>query len=197
MKKPLLLVLSAASGAGKSTLCQELVRRRDDIVYSVSCTTRAPRGGEVDGRSYYFLAPEDFRARIAQGAFLEYAQVHGKHYGTLRQSVEEAMSTGKSIVLDIDVQGAGQLRRSLAALPPGHVIRRGFVDVFVHAPSWEELQRRLERRAEDSPEAIAVRLENARREVQDACLYRYEIVNDDLESAMARLLGIVDKEQQS
>lgn len=195
MKKPLLLVLSAASGAGKSTLCRALVSRRADMVYSVSCTTRAPRGGEKDGESYHFLSEDTFARKVEEGAFLEYANVHGKYYGTLRETVERAMLDGKSIVLDIDVQGAQQLRETIAALPPDDVVRRGFVDVFVHAPSWEELRRRLEARGEDSAAAITVRLENARREVQDAGRYRYQVVNDELESALRQLLDIVDKEQ--
>jgi len=193
--KPLLIVVSAASGAGKSSLCRALLEANPGMVYSVSCTTRAPRGGEVDGQSYHFLSRADFQQRVAQGAFLEYAEVHGNLYGTLRQTVEVAMKAGHSIVMDIDVQGAGQVRRALAALPEDHLLRRGFVDIFIHAPSMHELRRRLEGRGEDRPEVIEIRLANAQREVAEAGLYRYRIVNDDFERARAELLSIVRKER--
>lgn len=194
-RKPLLIVLSAASGAGKSSLCRELLARRPDIVYSVSCTTRVPRGGEVDGKSYHFLSEAEFRRRVEAGDFLEYAQVHGNWYGTLRQTVEDAMRGGYSIVLDIDVQGAQQFRERLTQLPEGHVIRKGFVDVFVQVSSMDELRRRLEQRGEDAPDVIEKRLTNAQRELAAAPDYRYTIINDDFERAMEALLGIIDKEQ--
>lgn len=194
-RRPLLIVVSAASGAGKSSLCRALLEQRKDIVYSVSCTTRAPRGGEVDGRSYHFLTQDAFLARAESGSFLEYAKVHGNYYGTLRQTIEEAMGHAQSVVMDIDVQGAAQVREALALLPADHLLRRGFVDIFIHAPSMDELRRRLELRGEDSEDVIARRLANAETEVEAARLYRYSIVNADFDRALAELIGILDKEQ--
>ncbi len=194
-RKPLLLVLSAASGAGKSSLCRALLARCSDIVYSVSCTTRAPRGGEIDGKSYHFLSEEEFQRRVASDDFLEYAEVHGNWYGTLRQTVEDAMVQGNSIVMDIDVQGARQLRQRLQRLPSGSVIRRGFVDIFIQVSSMDELRRRLEQRGEDTPEVIEKRLANAEREMAAVPEYRYTIVNDDFERAVDALQDIVEKEQ--
>lgn len=194
-RKPLLIVLSAASGAGKSSLCRALVDRRADIVYSVSCTTRAPRGGEVDGQSYHFLSEAEFRRRVAAGDFLEYAEVHGNWYGTLRQTVEQAMQQGNSIVMDIDIQGAQQFRERLSQLPKDDLVRKGFVDIFIQVPSMEELRRRLEQRGEDAPEVIEKRLANAQREMAEAPAYRYKIVNADFEQAVEELLRIINKEQ--
>lgn len=196
-RKPLLLVLSAASGAGKSSLCRELLSRRSDIAYSVSCTTRAPRGGEIDGQSYHFLSQEEFRCRVAKGDFLEYAEVHDNWYGTLRQTVEDAMAQGNSIVMDIDVQGARQLRERLQQLPPDNLVRSGFVDIFIQVSSMEELRRRLAQRGEDTPEVIEKRLANAEREMAAVPEYRYTIVNDEFERAVAALLGIIEKEQST
>lgn len=194
-RKPLLIVLSAASGAGKSSLCRELLARRPDVVYSVSCTTRPPRGGEVDGQSYYFLTTEEFQHRVTAGDFLEHAEVHGNWYGTLRRTVEDAMQQGLSIVMDIDVQGAQQVRERLDGLPDENVIRKGFVDIFIQVSSLEELRRRLELRGEDAPDVIEMRLTNARREMAAAASYRHTIVNDDFERALEALLAIIEKEQ--
>ncbi|MFU8779632.1 MAG: guanylate kinase [Kiritimatiellia bacterium] len=196
-RKPLLIVVSAASGAGKSSLCRELLARRPDVVYSVSCTTRAPRGGEIDGQSYCFLSTPAFEQRVAAGDFLEYAEVHGNWYGTLRRTVEDAMRQGRSVIMDIDVQGAKQVRDALVGLPADHMIRRGFVDVFIHAPSMDELRRRLEQRGEDAPDVIEKRLTNAQREEAAAPDYRYRIVNDDFGRALEALLGIIDKERST
>lgn len=194
-KKPLLIVVSAASGAGKSSLCRAVLDARPDIVYSVSCTTRAPRGGEIDGESYHFLSREGFVNRVNNGDFLEHAEVHGNLYGTLRCTVENCMKSGKSVIMDIDVQGAGQVRDGLAKLPPDHFLRSGFVDIFIHAPSMDELRRRIEKRGEDHPDVIEKRLINARREVAEAKSYCYEVVNDEFERTRTELLEIIDKEQ--
>jgi len=194
--KPLLIVISAPSGAGKSTLCDRLLSEHDGIVYSVSCTTRPPRGGEVDGVHYYFLTPEVFEQKVRAGAFLEHAHVHGNRYGTLKQTVREAMAGGRSLLMDIDVQGARQVRAALATLPTTDLMVRGFVDIFVKPPSLEELRRRLEGRGEDAAEVIERRLGNAAAELADAGLYRYQIVNDDLERAQCELAGIIAKEQR-
>ncbi|HAS83219.1 MAG TPA: guanylate kinase [Verrucomicrobia bacterium] len=193
--KPLLIVISAPSGAGKSTLCNRLLAIRPDITYSISCTTRAPRGGEVDGCHYFFMTPTAFEEKVAEGAFLEHAVVHGNRYGTLKQTVNEAMQQQRSVLLDIDVQGVRQVRDTLAVLPHEHRMTTGFVDIFIHPPSMEELQRRLLKRGEDTPVVIERRLENAKREIEDAGRYRYQVVNDVLETALQELLGIVEKEQ--
>ena len=191
MGKPLLIVVSAPSGAGKSTLCDRLLAEFPDIDYSVSCTTRDPRGAEVDGEDYFFMTREGFLARVARGEFLEHAEVHGNLYGTLRATVEDAFKDNQSIIMDIDVAGAAQVRAYVATLPPDNPLRRGFVDIFITAPSLDELRRRIVSRGEDAPEAIELRMRNAVEEIKSAPLYRYQLVNDDLERAYAELRGIV------
>ena len=192
--RALLIVISAPSGAGKSTLCERLLAERADIVYSVSCTTREPRGREVDGKDYVFLDDDDFEAHVAGGEFLEHAEVHGHRYGTLRETVAGAMGCGKSVLMDIDVQGAAQIRESLAGAADDDILRRGFVDIFIAAPSAEELRRRLDVRGEDSAETIERRLKNAVTEMASAGSYMYRVVNDDLDVAFGELLDIVTKE---
>ncbi len=189
--RPLLIVLSAPSGGGKSTFCDRLLEEFPDLVYSVSCTTREPRGAEVDGEDYVFMTREGFLARVARGEFLEHAVVHGNLYGSPKAPVVAALAEGQSVLLDIDVAGAAQVRRTVASRPPGDPLRAGFLDIFLRPPSMAELRQRLVRRGEDSPEAIALRLENAEVELRAAPLYRHVIVNDDLERAYAELRGIL------
>jgi len=196
MGKSLLIIVSAPSGAGKSTLCDRILELRGDIVYSVSCTTRRPRGNEVDGVDYHFLTPQQFEAKVRQGEFLEHATVHGNRYGTLKESVRSAMNAGKSVMMDIDVQGAEQVRSALAELPPDDAMVQGFVDIFIMPPSMEELRRRLVGRGEDEPEVIEKRLQNAGREMAAAGSYRYKIINDDLDTALAEFADIIDKESR-
>ena len=191
MSKPLLIVVSAPSGAGKSTLCDRLLAEFTDIDYSVSCTTRDPRGAEVDGEDYFFMTREGFEARVANGDFLEHAEVHGNLYGTLKATVEDAFAENQSIIMDIDVAGAAQVRDHVATLPADNPLRRGFVDIFISAPSLEELRRRIVTRGEDSPEAIELRMRNAVEEMKAAPLYRYHLVNDDLERAYAEFRSII------
>ncbi len=193
-RRPLLIVICGPSGAGKSTLCEWLRRRYLDLVYSISCTTRSPRGSEQDGREYYFLSEEEFMCRVAEGLFLEHAVVHGHRYGTLRTAVLEPMQAGQSVLMDIDVQGARQVRRTLADLPAGHVMKAGFVDILILPPSPEALRQRLITRAEDSAEALAVRLRNAEAEMAAAAEFRYIVVNDNLERAFDELDGILTRE---
>ncbi len=189
--RPLMIVVSAPSGAGKSTLCNRLVAEFPAIAYSVSCTTRAPRGEERDGVDYYFLTKKEFRERIRQGEFLEYAKVHGNFYGTLEDTVLFAMESGRHVLLDIDVQGARQLRESLARLEPRHPIRRGFMDIFIEPPSLQELERRLRGRGTDEEKVIRRRLENAQVEMEAAKDYRFRLVNDEIEQAYRELKAIV------
>ncbi|MBM4152948.1 MAG: guanylate kinase, partial [Kiritimatiellaceae bacterium] len=135
--RALLLVISAPSGAGKSSLCNRLVEKYPEMVYSISCTTRAPRGQEKDGVHYHFLSEEEFCARVANGEFLEHALVHGNRYGTLRKTVEEALTQGRDIIMDIDVQGAQQIRQACAEMHKDNVIRKSFVDIFIAPPSMD------------------------------------------------------------
>jgi guanylate kinase len=195
-RHPLLVVLSAPSGAGKTTLCDRLVSLRPDIVRSVSCTTRTPRGGEEHGKAYFFLSDDEFDRRVAEGAFLEHASVHGYRYGTLRRTVEESMRRGVSVILAIDVQGAAQVRTHVAELPPCDAVRRGFVDIFVEPPSMEALRSRLTLRGEDAAEVVERRLRNAGGEMAQRGLFRYRLVNDNLDRAVTEALRILETEQQ-
>ena len=189
--RPLLLVVSAPSGAGKSTLCNRLVDEFPNISYSVSCTTRAPRGEEQDGIHYYFLSKKEFKERIKYGEFLEHAKVHGNFYGTLEDTVVYAMEEGSHILLDIDVQGAAQIRESLARLGPRHPIRCGFTDIFISPPSHDELEKRLRGRGTDKDSVIKKRLATAVKEMEHAKEYSYQIVNDDLDTAYTELKAVI------
>ena len=189
--KPLLIVMSAPSGAGKSTLCDLLLQEFPEITYSVSCTTRAPRGQEEDGIDYFFLSKEEFDRRVREGLLLEHATVHGNLYGTPADPVREAFAEGQSVLMDIDVAGAAQVREAVAKLPPGDPLREGFVDIFVEPPDMEELRRRLEGRGEDAPETIELRLRSAQGEMDRAGEFTYRVVNDDLDMAYRRLRDIL------
>jgi len=181
----LLLVISGPSGAGKSSLIHHFRQRRDDFVQSVSATTRAPRAGERDGVDYHFLSDEDFRRHIANGDFLEYAQVFGKHfYGTPRAFVERQFAAGQHVVMDIDVQGATQIRSRM----PEAVL------VFVVPPDRDELERRLNSRGTEDPEARKRRLAEAERELACWHGYDYLVINDTLGAAAERLDLIVGAE---
>ncbi|MDF7807705.1 guanylate kinase [Pontiellaceae bacterium B12219] len=189
--RPLLIVVSAPSGCGKSTLCDRLVDEFPRITYSVSCTTRAPRGEEKDGQHYYFLSKKEFKERIKNGEFLEYAKVHGNFYGTLEDTVVYAMEEGNHVLLDIDVQGVNQLRKSLVSMDPRNPVRRGFTDIFISPPSMEELEKRLRGRGTDEEKVIQKRLANASDELASAKEYTFQIVNDDLETAYQELKTVI------
>jgi len=194
--RPLLVVLSAPSGAGKTTLATALLGKRSNLVRSVSCTTRKPRGSEADGTDYYFVSDTQFEARMAAGDFLEHAEVHGNRYGTLRKTVEDALRKNLSLLLVIDVQGAAQVRDHARKMKPQDVIRQGLVDIFVKPPSLEVLQERLEKRGEDSAETIEKRLKNAMEEMGRAKDFKYVIVNENLSEAVRELERILDHEAQ-
>jgi len=164
----LLMVVSGPSGSGKTTLCRQL-SDMGEVIYSVSCTTRAPRPGEVDGRDYFFLTEEDFVERIGRNEFFEHANVHGRRYGTLKSSVKENLMQGKDVVMDIDVQGARQIR---ACDDP--MVKQCLADVFILPPSVEELKARLSGRGTETQEALNLRLSNALEEM--ACWPEYQSV---------------------
>ena len=193
--RPLLLVLSGPSGGGKTTLCRHLIAEDPRFVYSVSCTTRAPRGDERDGRDYHFLSAPEFERRVRAGDFLEHATVHGQSYGTLRQTVLAALEGGRDVVLAIDVQGAAQIRTRAGKPDTDDLLQRAFVDVFVTPPSIEVLRARLQRRGADAPAVIEQRLRNAVDELARWREYRYLIFNDRLEDACAQLKAIVTAER--
>jgi len=180
-----LFVLSAPSGAGKTTLRDNL-RRATEFAYSVSCTTRAPRPGEVDGRDYHFLSEEEFEARAESGRFLEHAGVHGARYGTPIEPVLQTLAAGLDLLVDVDIQGARQIRASADL-----AIREALADIFLMPPSLEELRGRLERRGTESDVQIGLRLQNAEREMAAWPEYRYTIVSGTPEQDLARFRAIM------
>jgi len=180
-----LFVVAAPSGAGKSSLVKALLELDARLALSVSHTTRAPRGQEVDGREYHFITPDDFQARVARGEFFEWAQVHDHWYGTSRASIESRLRAGLDVVLEIDWQGALQIRSLFAQA----------VLVFVLPPSWDELKQRLNRRGEDRPEVIEKRMANARAEVEKAEYFDFVIINAVFESALFDLKTIVHSQR--
>ena len=191
--KPLFIVMSAPSGCGKSTLIDLLLQEYPDLVYSISCTTRAPRGDEEDGLDYHFLTVERFRELLAEDAFIEHAEVHGNYYGTLRRPIEEVLAEGNSMILDIDVVGAAKVRHYVMHhLPPEDPLRAGYVDIFINPPSIEELRSRLEGRGTDAPDVIERRLANAEGEMARAGEYMFQVTNDDLQLAYRRLCDIIE-----
>lgn len=193
-KRPLLLVISAPSGAGKTTLCHKLLGEFDNMVRSITCTTRPKRGREVNGKDYYFLTEAEFDARLKRNAFLEHAIVHGRHYGTPRDEVESALKDGKDVLLAIDVQGAGEVRRQASADKKG-LLGRSFVDIFIVPPSIEVLEERLTGRNEDSEAEIMRRLKVAREEMKCSGDYMHCVVNDDLDRALEELKSIIAAEK--
>lgn len=188
-RQGILFVLSAPSGAGKSTL-RENLRPKGDFIYSVSCTTRAPRPGEVDGEDYRFLTADDFAARLVQGQFLEHAQVHGHFYGTLRESVLERLREGVDVLLDIDTKGAETVR---ASADP--VIREALADVFIVPPSLTELRRRLQKRGTETDEQIDRRLQDAANEMERWREYRYTIISGTMEEDLQKFRAIMKAER--
>ncbi|HTE47717.1 MAG TPA: guanylate kinase [Gemmatimonadaceae bacterium] len=178
------IILSAPSGGGKTTIARRLLVERDDLGYSVSCTTREPRPDEVHGKDYYFLTRGEFAARRAAGEFAEWAEVHGNLYGTLATEIEAILSTGRHVVMDIDVQGARQIRQ---AFPHS-------VTVFVLPPSGEVLLGRLRDRKTESPQQLVARLNSALTELRAVEEYEYVVINDDLEDAVFVVGSILDAE---
>jgi guanylate kinase len=182
--KPFPIILSSPSGGGKTTIAKALMARRTDLGYSVSCTTRPPRPGEENGRDYYFLTPGEFVQRRAAGDFAEWAEVHGRLYGTLRSEVERVMSGGQHVMMDIDVQGAELFARAF----PQSVL------VFVLPPSAEVLLARLRGRSTENAATLVTRLRSALDELAHVGAYEYVVINDDLEHAVQQVSMILDAE---
>lgn len=176
-----MFVISAPSGAGKTTLCKEIIDFFPSLRHSVSYTTRPRRPGERDGIDYHFVTREVFDAMVAKGAFAEWAEVHGNRYGTAIDSLDRFRAEGRDILLDIDCQGAGQLKKGY---------REG-VFIFILPPSFDELRRRLQGRNTDAPEVINRRIGNARNEIREAIWYDYVVVNDDFPRALDQLKAII------
>ncbi|EGY53431.1 guanylate kinase [Neisseria shayeganii] len=176
-----IFIISAASGTGKTTLVSRLLQKHPDIRASVSHTTRLPREGEENGRHYHFVSIPEFEAMIGDAGFLEYARVYDNYYGTSMRQLEELTRQGVDVILEIDVQGAAQVRQ---ALPQA-------ASIFIAPPSFAVLESRLRGRGTDAPEVIAKRLVEARNEIEQAPLFDYLVVNDDLDNAEAALLNII------
>ncbi len=179
------MILSSPSGGGKTTIAHELLRNRSDLGYSVSCTTRAARGDEEHGKDYFFVSQTEFTEARERGEFAESAEVHGQLYGTLRREVDRVLSSGRHVIMDIDVQGA---RQFLAAYP-------GSVLVFILPPTAETMLRRLASRGSESDESLGRRLKSAILELRSVDIYGYLVVNDDLGMAVQAISGIIDAEE--
>jgi guanylate kinase len=183
------LIVSGPSGAGKSSVYQGLKGVMPDLHFSVSCTTRPPRGGETDGIDYHFISESDFRNKIAEGAFLEYAEVHGHLYGTLKSEITDKVAEGTDVLLDIDVQGAIQIQKYAAE---DKILSKALETVFIGPPSFEELERRLRLRGTESEESLQIRLRNARKEMEMWNQYGYLIINKELDKAVEDLKIFID-----
>ena len=179
--KHILMAVSGPAGVGKGTIVKTIIDKREDVVESVSCTTRFPRKGEIDGRHYFFLSKEEFLRRIEEGDFLEYDEHFGNYYGTPRSFVEKTLET-KSIILEIDVVGALQVKKVFPEL----------VLVMIVPPSFEELRRRLEGRGSENEETMKIRMDRIAYELAQKDKYDYVIVNDDLETAIKEVEQIFD-----
>jgi guanylate kinase len=188
-RQGILFVISAPSGTGKTTLCENL-RATPDFIYSVSCTTRAPRAGEVDGTDYHFLSRDAFLGKIERGEMLEYAQVHGNYYGTLKATVKEALTHGTDVLLDIDVQGATTIRKTDDAM-----LRSSLVDVFIMPPTLEELEKRLRKRGTETEEQVQQRLRTGREESKLWLLYKYTILSGSMEEDLIKFRAIMRAER--
>lgn len=183
MNDPLLIILAAPSGGGKSTVLKRVFSEVPNLLFSISHTTRAPRAGEQNGREYFFVDEATMRALIARGAFLEWAEVHGKIYGTSRAELDRARALGKDLVLDIDVQGAGQILKAYPAA----------LSIFIRPPSLDVLRERLRGRGTETEESLALRLANAEGELARAPEFRHVVLNDRLDDAVSEVKDIIQK----
>ena len=187
VRKGMLLVISGPSGTGKGTLIERLMKEDPTLVFSVSATTRAPRPGEIDGVHYHFVTNERYDELVAENAFVEYANVHGNRYGTLRSEVYERLERGENVVLDIDVQGALNVIAS----------EKEKVSIFILPPSMQELRSRLTGRGTESAEDVERRLHNAVWEISQKDKYEYKVINDDLETCLRTLQAIIEAEKHA
>jgi guanylate kinase len=183
--KPMVYIISAPSGSGKSTLVNELLKSVSDLEFSISYTTRAPRGSETDGRQYFFVSRSEFEKMISEDAFLEHAEVFGNYYGTARRFLHQAEQNGRDLLLDIDVQGAAQIQNKLPEA----------TSIFILPPDRKTLEERLRKRSEDREEVIQRRLVTASREIENYQRYNYILVNDRLEDSIEILQAIVRGER--
>lgn len=181
-----LVVVSGPSGAGKDTIVSRLLGMDSDFSLSVSATTRAPRGAEVDGKNYYFLSTEDFLSKIKNDAFIEYAKYGSNYYGTLKSDVEQRIRNGKTVILVIEVNGAANIKR----------LYPGALSIFIMPPSSEVLENRLRKRQTDSEDAIIKRLDIAKTEISRSTDYDYIVINDDLDRAVAEAHEIIKRTQK-
>lgn len=180
-----LIVISGPSGAGKGTICKELLDKHNNIYISVSATTRSPRAGEVDGINYYFLTKESFEEKVSQNGFLEYANVHGNFYGTPKVNVEKMLEEGKDVILEIDIQGALQVKENFSE----------GVFIFILPPSMEELKQRIIKRGSETPESLMKRFKSAYKEINFVSRYNYAVVNDEVETATEKIEAIINAEK--
>lgn len=184
-RKPLVYIISAPSGSGKSTLANEILKLVPNLVFSISYTTRALRGSEQNGKQYHFVPMEEFERMVRDGEFLEHANVHGSSYGTSRRFLREAGASGQDLFLDIDVQGAAQIKKNLTDA----------ISIFVLPPDRQTLEWRLRNRGENREDEIKRRLQDARREIEEYDKYDYVLINDQLEKSIERLRAIVLSER--
>jgi guanylate kinase len=185
----ILFVVSAPSGAGKTTLCDAL-RQTPDFVYSVSCTTRPPRAGEIEGEDYHFLSEADFMGRLQAGEFLEHAKVHNHFYGTLRKPLVANLENGVDVLIDIDIQGAASIRTS-----NDQIIQQALCDVFIMPPNLDELRRRLTKRGTETADQIDLRIATAAREMTLWRDYRYTIISKSMEQDLQKFRHIMGAER--
>src|SRR6202789_3827256 len=183
--KPVVYIISAPSGSGKSTLVNELLPKVKNLEFSISYTTRSPRGSETNGRQYFFISRPEFEKMIRAGEFLEYAEVFGNYYGTARRFLQEAERNGRDLLLDIDVQGAAQIQHKLPDAP----------SIFILPPDRKTLEERLRKRSEDAEGVIQRRLITATREIENYQRYNYILVNDQLEDSIRLLRAVVRGER--
>jgi guanylate kinase len=183
-----ILIVSGPSGTGKTTVCTRVREEMPELKFSVSCTTRAPRAGEQHGRDYYFLSREEFKRRIDNGEFIEYAEVFSNYYGTLKSEVIDRVEQGEDVFLDIDIQGAMQIRQCSQQDP---LLGNCCEFIFIAPPSLEELEKRLRRRASDSEEQIMQRLGKSKLEISYWKHYDYLVINDRLDAAVEDMKSLI------
>ena len=183
----IVLVVSGPSGAGKSTICKKIINE-NNLHFSVSCTTRKPRRGEVNGVDYHFIAENQFRSKIDNNEFIEYANVHGNYYGTLREEVLKIVTAGDSVLLDIDVQGALRIKKTETQ---DSLLSKCVEYIFIAPPSYDELEKRLRGRDTETEEAIQKRLSNAKNELNHCLEYEFLVINDEIDKAIADMNSIL------